>query len=189
MWIDPLESARLYLAGLAGLHLRRRIRREEMDWLLQRSPPVEYPAGRVVLRQGEPADAALLVVHGAFEVVVTTPGGGERVLGTAGPWDVLGETALYAPDRPRGATVRATRDSTALIVGRTLLQQGRDNAAVVAIEYHLLHTLTERIRVTNQALHEAWVDFDGATGPAVPPKKSASRARLLDLVGGGRNGG
>lgn len=189
MWIDPLESARLYLAGLAGLHLRRRIRPEEVDWLLQRSPPVEYPAGRVVLRQGEPADAALLVVHGAFEVVVTTPTG-ERVLGTAGPWDVLGETALYAPDRPRGATVRATRDSTALVVGQALLKQGRDNAAVVAIEYHLLHTLTERIRVTNQALHEAWVDFDGnATASRPPTKQSASRARLLDLVGGGRNGG
>jgi CRP-like cAMP-binding protein len=185
MWIDPLESARLYLAGLAGLHLRRRIDRQEVDWLLQRSPPVEYSAGRVVLRQGEPADAALLIVHGALEVVVQSPNGTERVLGTAGPWDVLGETALYAPDRPRSATVRATRDSTALVVGQQLLQQGRDNAAVVAIEYHLLHTLTERIRVTNQALHEAWVDLDDSARTA---SRSNSRNRLLDLVGGGRNG-
>ncbi|HCH61720.1 MAG: hypothetical protein CL927_03185 [Deltaproteobacteria bacterium] len=184
MWIDPLESARLYLAGLAGLHLRRRIKPEEVDWLLQRSPPVEYPAGRVVLRQGEPADAALLIVHGAFEVVVTTSSGAQRVLGTVGPWDVVGETALYAPDHPRSATVRATRDSTALVVGRRLLHQGRNNAAVVAIEYHLLHTLTERIRTTNQALHEAWVDVEEF---ADVPAKSASRVRLMDLVGGGRS--
>jgi CRP-like cAMP-binding protein len=134
----------------------------------------------VVLRQGEPSDAALLVVHGAFEVVVNTTAG-ERVLGTAGPWDVVGETALYAPERPRSATVRATRDSSALIVGQRLLQDGRDNPAVVAIEYHLLHTLTERIRVTNQALHEAWVDLDSAASTST----GASRNRLLNLVAGG----
>ena len=70
------------------------------------------------------------------------------------------------------------------MVGQRLLQQGRNNAAVVAIEYHLLHTLTERIRATNQALHDAWVDVDET---ASVPAQSASRARLLDLVGGGRN--
>ena len=181
MWIDPKESARLYLSGLAGLHLRRRVKPEEVDWLLERSPPVEYAAGQVDLRQGERSDAALLVVHGAFEVVVSSPSG-ERVLGTAGPWDVMGETALYAPERPRSATVRATRDSSALVVGQRLLQEGRDNPAVVAIEYHLLHTLTERIRVTNQALHEAWVELDRAEST---PSTGASRNRLLNLVAGG----
>lgn len=180
MRLDPLDAARLYLQGLASLHLRRRVAREEIDWLLERSPPVEYPPGRLILKHGEAADAALMVVYG--ELTVSVPAAdGERVLGSAGPWDVVGETALYAPERPRSATVRAARDSACLVVGQGLLREGRDNAAVVAIEYHLLHTLTERIRVTNQALHEAWVDLEGARAP-VQPVRSASRQRLLDLV-------
>lgn len=184
MWIDPLESARLYLSGLASLHLRRRVATEEVDWLLGRSPPVTFSSGQTVFKQGEWADVALLVVHGVLEVVVDSPDG-EKTIGTAGAWDVVGETALFAPDQRRSATVRALRDSTCLLVGQKLLQEGRDNAAVIAIEYHLLHTLTERVRVTNQALHEAWVGADERERTAERPKAASSRKRLLNLLGGG----
>ena len=156
---DPIAAARFYLEGLASLHLRARVSRDQVESVLQQSPPREYPAGSTLFRQGEPASAALLVVQGSLVVSVSTTEG-DREVGTAGPWDVVGETALYAPDLPRSATVRASRDSTCLIVTRELLRDAADNAVVVALEYHLLHTMSHRIRVTNHGIHEAWRELD-----------------------------
>lgn len=181
MRIDPVDSARLYLTGLASLHLGRRVPESEVDWLLERSPPVEYPAGRIVIRQGELADAALLVVYGALTASVSSAGE-ERVVGTVGPWDVVGETALFAPDQPRNATVRATRDSACLVVGARLLKDGRHNPVVAAIEHHLVHTLTQRIRLMNQSLHEVWSDLESEPAGSGRP----ARLRLKALLEGSR---
>lgn len=157
MRINPQHAARLYLHGLASLHMRERVDDAAVDWVLHRSPPVELQAGQIVLRQGDPADAALLIVHGELCATVHAEGG-ERELGSAGAWDVVGETALFTPDLPRSATVRARRDSTCLRVPRALLEEGRANPVVAAIEYHLLHTLTHRLRLTNQGLSEAMAE-------------------------------
>ena len=151
MRTDPIESARFYLLGLASLHARRLVAEEEVVWVLRRSPPVELAAGQVVFHQGDRADAALLVVHGELVVSVSAPEG-EQVVGTVGAWDVVGETGLYAPDHPRNASVRASRDTTGLLVTHQLLAEGRHNPVVAAIEYHLLHTLAQRIRVTTHAI-------------------------------------
>ena len=159
MRTDPIEAARFYLDGLASLHLRHRVPEAEVAQVLRQSPPIEYNAGQTIFRQGEPADAALLVVNGELLVFVSGPEG-ERVLGTIGPWDVVGETALYAPDHPRSASVRASRDSTCLVITREMLKDGHANGVVAALEYHLLHTLSHRIRVTNNALHGAWRELE-----------------------------
>ncbi len=184
MRIDPLESARLYLHGLTSLHLHRRVDPSEISWFLSRSPPVEYPAGRVVLRQGEPSDSALLVVRGELTATVLGPTGAREV-GTAGPWDIVGEVALYAPDQPRSATVRATRDSSCLVLSAALLREARDHPAVAALEAHLLHLMAQRLRVTNQSLHDAWAELDPGRGAA--PQSAGARLRLQQLLGlGGR---
>jgi CRP-like cAMP-binding protein len=159
MRTDPVEAARFYLEGLASLHLRRRVSEDDVAEVLQQSPPIEYGAGQSIFRQGEPADAALLVVHGELAVFVATDEG-ERRVGTVGPWDVVGETALYAPDHPRSASVRAGRDSTCLVITHDMLKNGRDNGVVAALEYHLLHTMSHRIRVTNEAIHDAWRELE-----------------------------
>lgn len=165
MRINPQHAARLYLQGLTSLHLRERVDDAHVDWVLQRSPPVEVPAGHVVLRQGDPADSALLIVHGELCATVHAESG-EREVGAAGAWDVVGETALFAPTQPRSATVRAARDSTCLRVPRALLEEGRENPVVAAIEYHLLHTLTHRLRSTNQGIVEAMAEGAARRGEA-----------------------
>lgn len=180
MRTDPVESARFYLQGLASLHLRRPVPAEEVAWVLRQSPPVEYAAGQVLFRQGEPADSALLVVHGELSVTVSSPEG-ERIVGSVGAWDVVGETALYAAEQPRSATVRARRDSTCLLVSRSMLQASPDNSVLAAIEYHLLHTLTHRIRVTNQGIQSAWRELEGA-----PAADSPGTVKLSSLLGGRR---
>ena len=159
MHTDPVDAARFYLEGLASLHLRRRVEPQAVAAVLESSPPIEYAAGQQVFRQGEASDAALLVVHGELSVHVSSPDG-DRFVGTVGPWDVVGETALYAPDEPRSASVRASRDSTCLVITREMLAAGRRNGVVAALEYHLLHTMSHRLRVTNHGIHDAWRELD-----------------------------
>ena len=161
MRTDPVDAARFYLEGLASLHLRRRVAADQVAAVLEASPPIEYTAGQSVFRQGGRSDAALLVVHGELSVSVSSPEG-DHMVGTVGPWDVVGETALYAPDEPRSAAVRASRDSTCLVITRDMLAAGGSNGVVAAIEYHLLHTMSHRIRVTNHGIHDAWRELESA---------------------------
>lgn len=71
---------------------------------------------------------------------------------------------MFAPDRPRSATVRARRDSVGLRIAPSVLAAGRANTVVAALEYLLLHTLSQRIRSTNTAIHAAWRELDGGAG-------------------------
>lgn len=161
MQLDPVDRARFYLQGLASLHLRRPAPPEDVAWVLRQAPPVEWAAGEEVFAMGSAADTAVLVVSGELVATVPAPDG-ERVVGSSGPWEMVGETALFAPDRPRSATVRARRDSVGLRIAPSLLAAGRENAVVAALEYLLLHTLSQRIRSTNAAIHAAWKELDGA---------------------------
>lgn len=181
MRTDPVESARFYLHGLASLHLRRPAPADAVAWVLRQSPPVEYAAGEVLFREGDAADSALLVVHGELAVTLEGPGG-RRQVGTVGAWDVVGETALYASSPRRSATVRASRDSTCLVVSAGMLARAGDNPVVAAIEYHLLHTLTHRIRTTNHAIQDVWRELDGSQAAAAD---ASGTVRLLDLLGSG----
>ena len=162
MRTSPLEAARFYLHGLTSLYLQRPISQEEVEWLLVRRPPLGLPAGRLVFTEGEPADSALIVLRGRLQASVATPDG-PRVVGESGAWEVIGETALYAPDQPRSATVRALMDSTALVISRADLVAGQDQPVVAALEYHLLHTMAQRIRATNQAIQDTWQELREST--------------------------
>ena len=176
MRTDPVESARLYLQGLATLHLRTAVADAEVDWVLAQAPPRAYAAGDVLFQQGDPSDTAFLVVEGELSVSVSAPEG-DRVMGTVGAWDVVGETALYASGERRSATVTARRDSTCLPVRRAMIRDAPENAVLAAIEYHLLHTLTHRIRVTNQGIQEAWRALEPPS--ATPAPETVVLAELL----------
>ena len=73
------------------------------------------------MTQGHIADTLFFLESGAVEVIVTLPGGSERVISALGPGSVIGEMALFDDGGTRTATVRArpTVDfwSSARIVG------------------------------------------------------------------------
>jgi len=71
------------------------------------------PGQRIVL-EGEPADAAFVVVEGRCEVYQERPDG-KHVLRTLGPGDVFGETALLSA-QPRTATVAAFDEVTVKVI-------------------------------------------------------------------------
>jgi serine/threonine-protein kinase len=71
---------------------------------------VSIPAGDIVVRQGEFADAAYIIVSGRCEVTREEQGE-QRVLRVMEAGEVFGETAILAGS-PRTATVRALTDVT-----------------------------------------------------------------------------
>jgi CRP-like cAMP-binding protein len=92
------------LDPMAAASLARRVRRQTAA------------AGDLVLRQGEPGDAAYLLRRGRVEIVLERDGG-ERVLGTLGAGAPFGEAVLLV-EAPRNASVRAIEAAELLVLGR-----------------------------------------------------------------------
>ena len=101
-----------------------------------------YPAGAIVVHEGDSGDELVVIVEGSVRVV---RGGGPnaRLIRTYGPGDHIGELAVLR-DRPRAATVIAGDDGVrGLVIGgeglRAILEE-RPEAAMA-----MLGTLAERI--------------------------------------------
>jgi len=83
-------------------------------------PSVEVAAGTVVIREGEPGDAAYIIEQGRCEVVKEVDGQPTR-LREMGPGEVFGETAILASS-PRTATVVALEDTVLRRVTARILE-------------------------------------------------------------------
>src|SRR5690349_18967405 len=69
----------------------------------------EIASGEVLVSEGDPGDAAFLVLSGRLRAFAATPDG-DRRLSDACPGEIVGELALLA-GASRSATVHAVRDS------------------------------------------------------------------------------
>jgi len=79
-------------------------------------PLHKFAAGSVIVKEGDPADAAYIITAGRCEVRR-----GTTVLRTLEEGDVFGETAIFA-DQPRSATVVALEEVSAVIVDRAAIE-------------------------------------------------------------------
>jgi CRP-like cAMP-binding protein len=68
---------------------------------------LSYPAGAVIVSQGDPADLFFIIVRGRVEVTNRHPSGEEIAIGGLEAGDFFGEAGLLQ-GRPRNATVRAS---------------------------------------------------------------------------------
>ena len=71
--------------------------------------PQKIAFGEIIVRQGDPADALLVVGQGRARILTTGDDGREVMLGTLKDGDVFGETALLQHGE-RAATVRASSE-------------------------------------------------------------------------------
>lgn len=101
--------------------------------------PVAYEFGEVLVREGDAADAILIVRTGRARIVRRGPDGEEVALGSIGPGAVVGELAVLR-DQPRSATVRATTPITADRLSAAVLR------ALVASEQGAAQLLEEAAR-------------------------------------------
>lgn len=83
-----------------------------------------FVQGAVIVREGDPAEAAYIITRGRCEVRKTDPKDPSRtlLLRTMGVGDVFGETAIFA-DAPRSASVIAIENVSAVVVERAAIER------------------------------------------------------------------
>lgn len=93
----------------------------DREFLLNLGVRRSFPAGEVVMHEGDPTNHVLLILSGWVRIYSSTPDGQQVLIALRGPGDVIGDLAALH-DRPRTASV-ATIDPV------TVIQMLRDQFA------------------------------------------------------------
>jgi serine/threonine-protein kinase len=135
--VELAEDVRRFLRG--GLHL----------------PSKTFAPGEVILREGDPGDAAYMITSGECRAFCTVDGR-EETLTTMGVGDVFGEMALLLYE-PRAATVVAVDQVTAVVVDRKTLADGLEvdgwTGALVRALAHRFRDLEQQVRESGIRRH------------------------------------
>jgi ABC-type multidrug transport system fused ATPase/permease subunit len=113
------------------------------------SPRLTFKHGEVLVKQGDPGDAAFIVISGRGEIWLTTEEHQTLKLRDVHAKEVIGEIALLV-DAPRSATIRAVEDMTVLKLDKAeflgLVRQDQ------AVSNQLIRVLAERLDQTTKQL-------------------------------------
>jgi CRP/FNR family transcriptional regulator, cyclic AMP receptor protein len=115
------------------------------------SERVGFDPGKRLMQQGDPADAAYLIIDGHAEVILETPAGPVTVA-ILGPNDTVGEMGILG-DAPRAATVRAKDRLIALRISKELFMRMVREFPSMAIS--IMQELAHRVESTNKQLSGA----------------------------------
>jgi CRP/FNR family transcriptional regulator, cyclic AMP receptor protein len=111
------------------------------------SERLKYDAGQVMFNAGDMGDAAYIVIDGAVEISVPTPGG-PIVVNKLGKNDIIGEIAIFG-DVPRTATATALTALETLKISKELFEKVIRENPDAALE--LIRVLAARLaNTTNQ---------------------------------------
>ena len=120
------------------------------------SERVGFDPGKNLMRQGDPADAAYLIIEGQAEVVLETPSG-PVVVATFGGNDIVGEMGILG-NVPRAATVRAKDRVVALRISKEPFMRMVREFPNMAIS--IMQELAHRIESTNNQLRAALAEIE-----------------------------
>ena len=104
--------------ALLSVPLFAKIEPSKLKLLAFTSERLTFPAGQELFHQGDPGDAAYIILDGQADVVVDTPNG-EFAVAKVGKNDFVGEIAILI-DVPRTATIRAETELTTLAITKDL---------------------------------------------------------------------
>jgi len=110
-------------------------------------PQASYADGDLIIREGDPGDAAYILVSGQCEVFETIEGK-RRTLRKMGPGEVFGEAAVLSPG-PRTASVMACEPTELLVIDREELRD--EVGALKPWLARVLRTLAARFRDSESA--------------------------------------
>lgn len=113
------EFEPLLVKLMSSIVLFRELQREDLVHLLRGASKAAFDAGDLVFEEGFPGHSVYVVVHGRFEVFKVIDGT-EAHIADVLPGEHFGEMALVT-DRQRMASVRATEDSVALRLTKTVI--------------------------------------------------------------------
>jgi CRP-like cAMP-binding protein len=119
------------------------------------SERVAFDPGMRLFRQGDPGDAAYLIIAGEAEVIAETPAG-PLVLATLGTNEIVGEMAILG-NVPRAATVRAKgRLITLRISKEPFMRMVREFPSMAVA---MMQELAARLAATNNQLSTAQAEL------------------------------
>jgi CRP/FNR family cyclic AMP-dependent transcriptional regulator len=113
-----------------------------------------FDDGKVLFRQGDPGDAAYLIIEGQADIVLEGPAGSMTVA-TLGANDIVGEMAILT-GAPRGATVRAKGRLVALRIAKDPFMRMVREFPNMAIS--IMQELAHRVDATNGQLSAAMAE-------------------------------
>ncbi len=106
-----------------------------------------YPAGKEVIREGDPGDTMYLIIQGKVSVIKGQGDPDETELGQIGSGDYFGEMALFEDD-VRSATIRTIEETRLLVLHKREFTEIVREYPQIAL--HICKVLSQRIR----KLHE-----------------------------------
>lgn len=119
------------------------------------SERVGFDPGKRLFRQGDPADAAYLIIDGHADVIIETRGG-PVVVATLGPNEIVGEIGILS-NVPRTATVCAKDRLITLRVSKEPFMRMLREFPNMAIS--IMQELAQRIEAMNNQLSTALAEI------------------------------
>ena len=119
------------------------------------SERVAFDPGKRLFRQGDPGDAAYLIIAGEAEVSAETPTG-PLVLATLGANEIVGEMAILG-NVPRAATVSAKGRLVTLRISKEPFMRMVREFPSMAVA--MMQELAERLAATNNQLSTAQAEL------------------------------
>lgn len=123
---------------------------EELIRLMDMAEPVFLRAGDLLIKQGEPGDAAYVLLKGDFEVQKLS-GQSLIKIDVRNPGDVVGEMALLSRT-PRNASIIAKTDSEALRIPQEAFEKLLRSSTTAAMA--ILHWVMARLTQNESLLHQ-----------------------------------
>ncbi|WP_420035120.1 Crp/Fnr family transcriptional regulator [Streptomyces sp. cg28] len=130
-----------------GVPFLARLEKEDRAALLAVGRLLRYPARTVLMRQEEPSNHVLLLLHGWTKVTAIAANGYEALLALRGPGDIIGEGAALS-GRHRSATVTALDPVEAVVIDEPRFTAFLSGSPRVALR--LLSLATDRQRATDR---------------------------------------
>jgi signal transduction histidine kinase len=123
---------------------------EELQRLMDMAQPVSLQTGDVLMRQGDPGDAAYVVIRGEFEVQKQS-GQSMIKIDVRSPGDVVGEMALLSR-ASRTATVIAKTDAETMRIPPEAFEELLASSSTAALT--VLHWVMARLSQNESLLHQ-----------------------------------
>jgi CRP/FNR family cyclic AMP-dependent transcriptional regulator len=115
------------------------------------SERLTYAADEFLFKQGDPGDAAYIIIRGVADVILETSNG-PLVVATLNDNDFVGEIAILC-DVPRTATIQAKTELEALCISKDLFFRLVQEFPEMSVE--IMRVLASRLELTTSRLREA----------------------------------
>ena len=141
------ESRRI----LRNLPLFAKLAPAKLKLLAFTSERLTFDAGQVLFNQGDPGDAAFILIDGTADLLIT-PQGGKVLVATVSRNAIIGEIAILC-DVPRTATVIAKAKLVTLRIDKENFFRLVTEFPQMAVE--IMRVLARRLENTNEQLRKA----------------------------------